>query len=206
MGGLYEYEHNSIEQLYNKETDNTYVQTFANANKKGFGLWVSYSWDILKNLTWENTISGQILKVYLDRLNNKCSNLSYLSTLSWWSDKMRTNFSLEYRHQMIKNPLLDGWEHYGQDLWQAAVNKMFWKNRVSVSLMYIPPFRFGIRREQKSVISTDFMDIQKRQSMRTYDNTLLLRVRFRLDNRKKTHRNEYKELFMDENKKGKGLL
>lgn len=37
--------------------------------------------------------------------------------------------------------------------------------------------------------------------MRTYDNTLLLRVRFRLDNRKKTHRNEYKELFMDENKK-----
>lgn len=83
---------------------------------------------------------------------------------------------------------------------------MFWKNRVSVSLMYIPPFRFGIRREQKSVISTDFMDIQKRQSMRTYDNTLLLRVRFRLDNRKKTHRNEYKELFMDENKKGKGLL
>lgn len=42
--------------------------------------------------------------------------------------------------------------------------------------------------------------------MRTYDNTLLLRVRFRLDNRKKTHRNEYKELFMDENKKGKGLL
>ena len=89
---------------------------------------------------------------------------------------------------MIKNPLLDGWEHYGQDLWQAAVNKMFWKNRVSVSLMYIPPFRFGIRREQKSVISTDFMDIQKRQSMRTYDNTLLLRVRFRLDNRKKTHR------------------
>lgn len=67
--------------------------------------------------------------------------------------------------------------------------------------MYIPPFRFGIRREQKSVISTDFMDIQKRQSMRTYDNTLLLRVRFRLDNRKKTHRNEYKELFMDENKK-----
>ncbi|WP_317575068.1 TonB-dependent receptor plug domain-containing protein [Segatella copri] len=206
VGGLYEYEHNSIEQLYNKETDNTYVQTFANANKKGFGLWVSYSWDILKNLTWENTISGQILKVYLDRLNNKCSNLSYLSTLSWWSDKMRTNFSLEYRHQMIKNPLLDGWEHYGQDLWQAAVNKMFWKNRVSVSLMYIPPFRFGIRREQKSVISTDFMDIQKRQSMRTYDNTLLLRVRFRLDNRKKTHRNEYKELFMDENKKGKGLL
>ena len=49
---------------------------------------------------------------------------------------------------MIKNPLLDGWEHYGQDLWQAAVNKMFWKNRVSVSLMYIPSFRFGIRREQ----------------------------------------------------------
>ena len=28
--------------------------------------------------------------------------------------------------------------------------------------MYIPPFRFGIRREQKSVISTDFMDIQKK--------------------------------------------
>lgn len=206
VGFQYEYEKNGIVGQYVKESNENFIQSYTNANAQNFGAWMAYDWEICKNLTWQNTISLQFLKIKSVDTDNNTKNLSYISTLDWWYNKLKTNVSLEYRREMIKNPTLYGWEQFGQDLWQVAINKSLWRNRINLSLMYVPPFRFGIRENQSVMVKTDFMQLKRCQPLRSYDNTFLLRVRFNLDNRKKIHRSANEFMFVDEKSKGKGLL
>jgi hypothetical protein len=61
--------------------------------------------------------------------------------LSWFSKRWGLNAEVEYAKEMVRNPLLQGWEEVGQDLWQVSLQKTLLQRRLSLSLNYVPPLR-----------------------------------------------------------------
>ena len=83
--------------------------------------------------------------------------------------------------------------------------KTFWHDRINVSLTYLPPIRLGVREYQQRAIDIDFYKEHQRLNLKTYDNLILLRVGFRLNNNKRFKvKNQSK--FDDEKNKDRGLL
>jgi hypothetical protein len=104
-----------------------------------------------------------------------------------------------------KVPLLQGYEQQEQDMWAVSLFKTFWHDRINVSLTYLPPIRLGVREYQQRAIDTDFYKEHQRLNLKTYDNLILLRVGFRLNNDKRFKvKNQSK--FDDEKNKDRGLL
>lgn len=207
FGVTYTKTKNDIGEWYEMTGEASYSHTYTNMTKQDMVFYLSHNWKITPALSWKNTVVYNYVSVKLPAIDNGKSNWSAMSNLSLWSAKAKCMFSLEYWRQLVEEPSLQGFSSYGQDLWQLSVNRSFWKRKASVSLSYVPPIHSGVRKYQRSVVATGFLNKSIRQDLRSYDNTILLRVTFHLSNKKKMHNHPQPELhFVDETPKDKGLL
>lgn len=182
------------------------VSTFVNTDIRISSLFMAYEWNIAKGMSWENTIVLSQIRVHGSGLSKRNTNVSVISKLQWMPSWLKSRLSLEYWHQMSKEPTLQGWADNGQDIWQVGFSKNFLRNMMSLSVNYVPPIHLFVKSSQKTQISTDIMEINRKLNLRTYDNTIMIRVRFNLDTRKKVRRSRDNFDFLDEKKKGRGLL
>lgn len=206
IGAEYEHSQNCITDWYEKSLDDIYYKTFTNARNRKFTAILAYEWTITKGLTWSNTFQWQWEDISRHALTNKASNLSWQSNVEYWIKPIGLLAKVEYLREMQKVPLLQGWQHYGQDLWQISLRKSFIKNSLSVSINYVPPIHTGIRTFQKSLIETSFMNQSQKQNLRTYDNLFMVRIAWRFNKGRNKKRQAQEYDFESEQKQDKGLL
>ena len=182
------------------------AMTFVNMDVRKTDLFVSYETKLHKSLSWSNTVMLNFASVYDDCNKENVSNVSCVSKIDWWMIPSNMKLSAEYRRQMIKDPVLQGYNSYGQDLWLLTANTFLANNRFNVSISYVPPLHLGVRKSQKSVLENESVGFIRCQDLRTFDNTLLIRVRMNIDTRKRKSNQNHEYSFPDENRKGKGLF
>ena len=206
IGTEYTHVHNSITDWYEKNEGNTFLKTFTNAGTQNFRAVIAYNWSIIKDLSWNNIIQWQWQKVTGHGLSSHTSNLSWNSNMEYWINPIGLLAKVEYTREMQKNPLLQGWQQYGQDLWQISLRKSFIDDALAVSLNYVPPIHLGIRTSQESSIETSFFKQRQNLNLHTYDNLLMLRIEWRFNKGRKKQRRIQEYEFDIEQKIDKGLL
>lgn len=206
IGAEYIYGHNSITDWYEKGDDNVFFKTYANAKKREFRAVVAYDWTITKELTWNNIIQWQWQEISGFGLSNHTTNLSWHSNLEYWIKPISLITKVEYMREMQKNPLLQGWQQYGQDLWQFSLKKSLVNNTLAISLNYVPPIHLGVRSNQESVINTSCFNQRQKLNLHTYDNLLMLRIEWRFNKGRNKQRRVQQYEFDLERKIDNGLL
>jgi hypothetical protein len=205
FGASYEYTKNFIADYYTK-TDGDYQQSFVNSKYSYLVLLASYDWKISKYLSFRNTLQWTYDANKYGSINNHFTNLMFESRVNYWMKSIKLWLSATYSRSMVKEPMLQGWNENGQDLWQLTLQRSFFNNMMNVSLSYVPPFRLGMRDEQRKMINTDFYNERQTLNLHTYDNMLMLRISFNLHKGKKVKQEDVNHEFDDENKKDRGLL
>lgn len=206
LGAEYVHSSNSITDWYEKSDGNRYLKTFTNARNREFRALAAYEWTITKGLTWNNIIQWQWQEIAGHGLENHASNLSWNSNMEYWIKPIELLAKVEYSREMQKIPLLQGWQQFGQDLWQLSLRKTFINNSLSVSLNYVPPIHIGVRTAQKSCIETPSLNLSQNLNLRTYDNLLMLRIEWRFNKGRNKQRQVQQYEFDSEQKQDKGLL
>lgn len=206
IGVEYIYSTDHITNWYEKIGENLFKSTFTNTNNNEFRIVAAYDWEIIKGLTWSNIIQWKWRRVSSLGLSNQISNFNMQSKLEYWIAPCQINARLMYCREMEKQPLLQGFQNFGHDMWQISFQKSFINNSLSVMLDYIPPVRLGIRSSQKSIVVTDFMQLRQNLSLKTYDNLMMLRIQWRFNKGRKRQRHVQGFDFDRETKDNKGLL
>ena len=204
LAGIYQSSKHSISDYYSQE-DGAYKQSLVNGKQDALAFLIMHNWSINKNLTWSNSLQFSRMNISWGSHKNHANNLSFSSNLSYYINPFKTRLEVDYSRLLRKVPLLQGYEQQEQDMWAVSLFKTFWHDRINVSLTYLPPIRLGVREYQQRVIDTDFYKEHQRLNLKTYDNLILLRVGFRLNNNKRFKvKNQSK--FDDEKTKDRGLL
>lgn len=206
IGAEYTYTHNAIADWYEKLGSNTFLKTFTNARGQEFRAVAAYEWNIMEGLTWNNIIQWQWQHIRGYGLSNHTSNFLWRSNVEYWVKPITLLAKVEYLREMQKNPLLQGWQQYGQDLWQISLRKSFLSKSMSVSLHYVPPIHLGVRTNQKSCIYTPFLTQSQNLNLNTYDNLLMLRIEWRFNKGRGKQRRVQQYEFDTDVKQNKGLL
>lgn len=206
IGAEYTYTHNAIADWYEKLGSNTFLKTFTNARGQEFRAVAAYEWNIMEGLTWNNIIQWQWQHIRGHGLSNHTSNFLWRSNVEYWVKPITLLAKVEYLREMQKNPLLQGWQQYGQDLWQISLRKSFLSKSMSVSLHYVPPIHLGVRTNQKSCIYTPFLTQSQNLNLNTYDNLLMLRIEWRFNKGRGKQRRVQQYEFDTDVKQNKGLL
>lgn len=206
LGAEYVHVRNAITDWYEQTGANTYLKTFANARNQELRAFAAYEWAITEGLTWNNIVQWQWQHVGGNGLSNHASNISFHSNVEYWIKPAALLAGIEYMREMQKVPLLQGWQHYGQDLWQISLKKSFFDKSLSISLNYVPPIHSGVRTNQKSCVNTAFLNQNLSQNLKTYDNLLMVRISWRFNKGRKKQRQVQEYEFGTENKQDKGLL
>ena len=126
--------------------------------------------------------------------------------MSWFSKRWGLNAEVEYAKEMVRNPLLQGWEEVGQDLWQVSLQKTLLQRRLNLSLNYVPPLRWLVGQSQQRNVDAAFYKEVQRLDLRTYDNLLMFRVTLSLGHGKRKRMKEVNAPYIIEEQKGRGLL
>ncbi len=205
VGAAYEYHHNHISDFYKQETE-SYLKTLVNAKFQSFGLVAMYDWDIARNVTFSNSVSVSTDEVSLSQYKARYINFVINSRLSWFARCLNLKTDLEYSRNIIRNPLLQGYNETGQNMWLLSLQKSLFNKRMAVSLEYVLPVRLFVGATQQRSISTNFYKEMQSLNLRTYDNLFLLRVTFNLHKGKKARMKDVDTPFLDEKAKGRGLL
>ena len=204
LAGLYQSSKHAISDYYCHE-DGLYQQSFVNSRHSALAFAIMHDWNINKYITWSNSLQYSHENISWHSHKNHANNVKFSSDWSYYINPLKTRVMLSYSREMYKMPLLQGYEQQGQDIWMLSLFKTFWHDRINVSLTYLPPIRLGIRENQQRIIDTDFYKEHQRLNLKTYDNLILLRVGFRLQNNK-NFRIKNQSKFDDEKNKDRGLL
>ena len=200
----YRYSGHAISDFYSHE-DDLYQQSWVNAKHSALTFLVMHDWNIIKHLTWSNSLQYTHENISWEKYKNHTDNVKFSSDLTYYINPLKTRLTMSYSRMMYKVPLLQGYEQREQDLWALSLFKTFWHDWINVSLTWVPPIRLGVRENQQRIIDTDFYKEHQRLNLKTYDNLVLLRVGFRLNNDKR-FRVKNQSKFDDEKSKDRGLL
>lgn len=204
LAGVYQSSKHAISDYYS-HVDGLYQQSFVNSRHSALAFVIMHNWNINKYLTWSNSLQYSHMNISWGTYKNHANNLNFSSNLSYYINPLKTRLEVEYSRSLRKVPLLQGYEQQEQDMWAVSLFKTFWHDRINVSLTYLPPIRLGVREYQQRAIDTDFYKEHQRLNLKTYDNLILLRVGFRLNNNKR-FRVKNQSKFDDEKAKDRGLL
>lgn len=124
IGAEYIHTHNDITSWYSTR-DTLFSETLINARTRQFAAVGAYNWEITKSLSWNNILQWQWQQIEGQGLSNQVQNLVWHSNVEYFIQPIALLAKVEYLREMQKIPLLQGWQHYGQDLWQLSLSKSF---------------------------------------------------------------------------------
>lgn len=205
LGIGYENKSDYISSMYCQQTSGI-NKIMVNNRLSSWSFMAMYDWQILHGLSFNNSINIERDKLHFDSGNRAYTNVIINSRLEWFIQKANFVASLDYSRNLVRNPLVQGYNETGQDLWEISLRKSFFNKSLNVYLDYCPPIRLFTHNNQKSVIDTPFYKETQSLNLHTYDNLIMVRLIFNLHHgaKGKFHKSDGK--FLGEEKKGRGLL
>jgi hypothetical protein len=205
LGIGYENKSDNISSMYYQEATGI-SKIMVNNRTSSWSFMAMYDWQILHGLSFKNSINIEQNKLYFDSGNRSYTNVIIDSRLDWVIVKASFAASIDFSKNLVRNPLIQGYNETGQNLWEISLRKSFFNKRLSVYLDYCPPIRLFTRNHQKSVIDTPFYKETQSLNLHTYDNLFMMRLIFNLHHGAKGKFHKSNSKFIGEEKKGRGLL
>ncbi len=143
---------------------------------------------------------------YIEYQNNKnnLNNLTISVQLNYTENKTKMMFFLDYNKSIYKTINLNGYNMENMDYTILGVRKMFFKNRLMLMFMYIPPVGFGMNYERTNFFKTSTIEATEKLDLGAVKNFLFIKMNYRFGNGHSVRKNK-KKIF-EENKERKGIL
>lgn len=205
LGIGYENKSDHISNMYFQQ--NTGIsKIMVNDKLSSWSFMAMYNWQILHSLSFNNSINVELNKFHFDSGNRCHTNVIIDSRLDWTIQKANLMASLDFSKNLTRNPLAQGYNENGQDLWEISLRKSFFKKKLILYLDYCPPIHLFTHDYQKSVIDTPFYKDTQSLNLHTYDNLFMVRLVFNLHHGAKAKFQKSNGKFIGEEKEGRGLL
>jgi hypothetical protein len=147
----YNFDNNHIATYINKE-GNLYYSGNVNASYYDrYGVQLNFTIPLAKTLFWQN---------WMDIFNNHISyndegttqhNFNFNSTLVYVNQKAGINAGLAIQKQMYKEAAIQGYTSDNNDLAIFFLQKALMKQKLNITLMFMPPIKMGMKYEQDNL-------------------------------------------------------
>ncbi|MCL2652121.1 MAG: TonB-dependent receptor family protein, partial [Candidatus Azobacteroides sp.] len=139
---FYDFDNGNIQQ-YLYEKNGQYFQENVNANKyKVYGFSFYFNYPLTKTLFWQSWMQLGDVHLSYNEASNRLTRFQFNTQLFYSLPKWSAMGGVVYSKMSTKNPLLQGYNTWGMDALFLMIQKNFFKNRLSCSLIYMPPVNF----------------------------------------------------------------
>jgi len=176
----FKYTPKRISEIYTRQGQD-YFRSFANINAKQYGIQVLLDQPLGKYFTLNGMYMYYYGKVKYEQIRNSERGWLLDIDLNYFHPAHNLGVTLGYYRGLEKSMMLQGYQNINMDNWILSFSKQWWDNRLSLSVDYILPLSLGVRWDQKKEINTPDFQEKVSQSLRTYENMLLVRLGFRFN-------------------------
>jgi hypothetical protein len=172
--------HNGISESYLKNDYKLY-RTFRNINTKEYAVYGSYDQSIGRyvrlsgNLTFYRGIATG------EGLENAVNGWLAGAEAGYYHPDRHFGMLFGFYRNMKKHVLWQGYQMLDRDSYLLELNKIFPRTGLSVTLSYIPPLSYGIRKEQIKQMDTPLYSETTRIHFGAYYNMMMLKINFRFN-------------------------
>jgi hypothetical protein len=169
-----------ISEVYDMKENKLY-RTYNNLNFREYSLHASYVQPFGDCFRLKNTVM-----LYHGEDLNELSR----SSVNGWTGHLEGDYyhpgksfglQLGYYRNMKKNILWQGYRMSDKDYWCVTARKELWRNRISMTMSYIPPLALGVRYNQTREINSPLYKEKTILNLQSYNQMLLLKVSLRLE-------------------------
>lgn len=194
-----------ISDFYLQE-GNDVISTYSSANTCSYITGLEYDWQISRNWSWNNSVQMNVSWVsHGDSVNRRIGVMGE-SNVGYFSPKLKLFAQLRYSRNLSRVPTIQGFAESGFDMWDLTVNKYLFKNRLVLSLNYVIPLKFGVRKSQINEVSTPYYFRHNEMDLGIYDNMVIFRLTYRFGNGRRTNVIEDNTRYDNEKADSRGLL
>ena len=191
---------------YYLQHGNDVISTYSSAKHWCYITGLEYNWDISRNWSWNNSVQMNIVKISHEKSFRREIGLMGESSIQYSAPRLKLFSQLRYSRSLSRVPAIQGFTEGGFDMWDLTVNKQLFKNRLVVSLNYVLPIDWGVRKTQKYEVRTPFYFHYNAMNLGIYDNMVIFRLTYRFGNGRRTKVIDDNTRYDHEETDSRGLL
>lgn len=200
----YHFSDNYIAEFGTLRSDGLFAYSYSNAgNYKNYGIEARLAVPIGKNFVVQSDVDFYNSKIKTSGNNNALNAYVMSNQLIYQNQKYASVAGFQYQKNMRKYISTQGYGKGDNDFWIVFVQQPFFKQRLSVMLVYFTPITWGVDFNQGSYIHTTNYTEQKNYDISLLKNMLLLEISYRFNYGKQvTLKNKKVEQINEKNGKG----
>lgn len=172
--------------------------TFDNIKIQEYSFQLDYIQPFLNDFNLKSSLIYYFDKAEYNGINNKVDGWIIDAAIDYYNREKEFGLQVGYRKGMSKKIMWQGYKMINNDKWEITAKKHLLNKQLSVMLSYIPPIDWGVRYKQERNIETSIFEEKSYLNMKTFRNTLFLKIQFRF-NKGKVRKNT--EQYKNEDKR-----
>ncbi len=202
----YHFSNNYITEIGNLRPDSIFEYNYSNAgNYKNYGVETSFTIPFGKSLFLQSSFDFFNSSISYNNKTNNINDWSMSSQFIYQSQKSKTVAGFQYQNNMRKYISAQGYSKGDNDFWIIFIQQPFFKEKLSIMLLYFTPITWGVDFNQGSYIKTDTYIENKWNNIDILKNILMLEISYRFNKGKSVTKKE-KEIERLNEKNSKGLF
>jgi hypothetical protein len=202
----YHFSNNTITEIGTLRPDSIFEYTYSNAgNYKNYGVQAAVTVPFGKSLFLQSNVDFFNSSIKYAGKTNSINDWSMSSQLIYQNQKHKTMAGLQYQNNMRKFITAQGYNKGDNDFWILFVQQPFFKDKLSVMLLYFTPITWGVDFNQGSYIKTDTYTEGRWYNIDLLKNMVMLEISYRFNKGKSITKKE-KEIEQIKEKSNKGIF
>lgn len=187
QGGLtiepyYHFSKNMIISTGSLRADSVFEFQFHNAGYyRNYGIKTNFTKMFGASFLLQSSLDLYNSSVEFEQYSNEVFDWAMTSQMIYIHQKSKTIAGIGYQKNNNKRILAQGYQRQNVDFWMALVRRPFFKERLSVMLLYFAPISFGVAGDQVKYIETDTYKEIETTSMKFFQNVVMLEISFRFN-------------------------
>ncbi|OFX35249.1 MAG: hypothetical protein A2X08_07365 [Bacteroidetes bacterium GWA2_32_17] len=202
----YRFSNNYITEIGTLRPDGIFEYNYSNTgNYKNYGVEVSITIPFSKTIFLQSSFDFFKSSVKYAERTNEFNDWSMSNQLIYQNQKSKTVAGFQFQKNMVKYITAQGYSKGDNDFWILFLQQPFFKEKLSVMLLYFTPITWGVDFNQGSYIKTDNYAENKWYNIDILKNIIMFEISYRF-NKGKTVNKKEKQIEQINEKKSKTLF
>lgn len=202
----YHFSNNYITEIGKLRSDSIFEYNYSNAGfYKNYGVEASLTIPFGKSIFLQSSFDFFNSSIKYSDKTNSFNDWSMTSQLIYQNQKSKSVAGFQFQNNMRKYITAQGYNKGDNDFWILFVQQPFFKEKLTVMLLYFTPITWGVDFNQGSYIKTDTYTESRFNNIDLLKNIVMLELSYRF-NKGKTINKKEKEIEKINEKSSKGFL
>lgn len=202
----YHFSDNLITETGVMRSDNIFETSYTNiGNYSKYGTEARFSLPLKKGFYIESSVDVFNNSIRYAGKTNEFNFWTMSSQLIYQNEKKATVAGLKYEKNLVKYITAQGYQKGNNDFWILFVQQPFFKQKLTIMVLYFIPTNFGVDFNQGSYIKTDTYKENKSYDISILKNIVMFELSYRFNKGKSANKTE-KNMEEDNEKTKKGIF